>query len=520
MFDYFGYGSNLDPVSLRVKGVEPLSSRRGTLVGWRLRFNIAHFFRHEGGVANIERTGAEGDRVEGVVHRLQDGALEALDRAEAYPDGYDRATVTVETVDGEAEAMTYVGTPDFIDDSCLPSRRYLNIVVRGAEHAGLSPSYVDQLRHHPVLPARRDPPFEHPPGEHPTFTAITLAEHPEYTALDDAVFDMSEARAEHRLLRARYGGRDMTAYHLNHLDTSDGTEEGVAASGRTSAQRAYLNTFLHSYAEEYRYVGRFVSDPALADSVLAEPGLQPYARYGMRDYPEALPHGAIEEAFPDVYFVTGQMATTFPEFPDVPWVFNRNMIIVREDSSLTLVNSVRLDEVGLGALEALGEVKHLVRIGALHDRDDPFYVDRYHPTFWAARGIEPDGLRVDRRLEPAGDTPFAGCTVFEFTTTALPESILVIDRAGGIAVACDALQNWVKPDEYFSDETVELMGTLGFWQPANIGPLFALRSQPKAEDYQRLLALPFRHALCGHGEPLRETAHEDYAATVERTFAS
>ena len=47
---------------------------------------MAHFFRHEGGVANIERTGNDSDRVHGVVHRVEEDALAALDQAEAYPD--------------------------------------------------------------------------------------------------------------------------------------------------------------------------------------------------------------------------------------------------------------------------------------------------------------------------------------------------------------------------------------------------------------------------------------------------
>lgn len=239
----------------------------------------------------------------------------------------------------------------------------------------------------------------------------------------------------------------------------------------------------------------------------------------MTSFPESLPHGSIEEVFPDVFFVTGEMRTEFPEFPDVPWVFNRNMTIVREGTALTLINSVRLDDRGLAALDALGTVEHLVRIGALHDRDDAFYIDRYHPTFWATDGIEPEGIAVDRRLVPGGDTPFGDCTVFRFTTTAKPESILIVDRAGGIAVACDALQNWVAPDQFFDDATIELMKTLGFWQPANIGPLFAMRNDPKADDFERLLAIPFRHALCGHGEPLRDHAHEQYSATVDRMFA-
>jgi cation transport regulator ChaC len=53
-FWYFGYGSNMDLNSLRAKGVEPRASARAVLRGWRLRFNVHHFFRHEGGAGNIE----------------------------------------------------------------------------------------------------------------------------------------------------------------------------------------------------------------------------------------------------------------------------------------------------------------------------------------------------------------------------------------------------------------------------------------------------------------------------------
>lgn len=261
MFDYFAYGSNLDRAALRAKGVTPIESTPGGLVGWRLRFNVAHFFRHEGGVANIEATGDAGDRVLGVVHILEDDDLARLDAAEAYPDGYDRTTVPVETGRGIVEAIAYTGTPAFIDDACLPSRRYLNIVVRGAEGAGLDADYVDHLRAHPVLEARNDPVFRPPAGDYPSFTKETLAAHATYTAIDGAVFDMANARKEHQLLRGLYGGRDMTEYHLRRLDTSDGTDADTRPARRTPAQQAYLNTFLHSYAEEYTYVGRLDYEP-------------------------------------------------------------------------------------------------------------------------------------------------------------------------------------------------------------------------------------------------------------------
>lgn len=259
MFRYFGFGSNMNITSLRAKGVEPLASRRAVLLGWRLRFNVQHFFRHEGGVGNIERTESHGDRVLGVLYDCPDEALAPLDATEAYGHGYDRITVEVE-VDGEqVPALTYVGMPEFIDEDCLPSRRYLNIVIEGARSAGIAPDYVQDLMAQPVHRPDGYPPFTPPPGDYPVFDAASLARHPLYTALYGVVFDMSQARPLHEYLKSFFGGRDMTLFHLKRLDSSDGNEsmEDIRHGRLNEAQLRYLNGYLNEYAREYRYVGRF-----------------------------------------------------------------------------------------------------------------------------------------------------------------------------------------------------------------------------------------------------------------------
>jgi hypothetical protein len=232
--------------------------------------------------------------------------------------------------------------------------------------------------------------------------------------------------------------------------------------------------------------------------------------------PAALPHGHLEEVFPEVFFVTGTMKTTLF---GADWQFSRNMTVVRHGDALTLINSVRLDESGLAQLDALGRVVNLVKIGALHGRDDAFYRARYGATFWALPGMTHEhGLVADRELSPSGEMPFAGCSVFDFRTTKLPECILRIDRAGGILVACDSLQNWLEPDAFFSDESRQMMTEMGFFQSANLGPVWMRVSEPQASDFARLRALSFRHALCGHGAPLRDAAAGAYAATFQRAF--
>jgi hypothetical protein len=237
----------------------------------------------------------------------------------------------------------------------------------------------------------------------------------------------------------------------------------------------------------------------------------------MEPLPPALPHGLLREVFPDVFFVTGMMKTVLM---DVPWQFSRNMVVVREGDALTLVNSIRLDEAGLSQLEALGRVANVVKIGSMHGRDDSYYRQRYGAKFWAHIDMTHEhGLVADRELRPGGEMPFAGCGVFVFRTTKRPECILSIDRAGGILVSSDSLQNWVEPDEYFSDETRQLMAGMGFFQPANLGPLWLRLNEPQPEEFARLSELPFRHALCGHGAPLCETAKEAYTARIQKLFA-
>ncbi len=265
MFFYFGFGSNMSMLSLRAKGVEPLASQQAVLPGWRLRFNVQHFFRHEGGVGNIEQTGNPDDRVLGLLHECPDDALALLDTAEAVGHGYARIEVEVEPHNHSAGnhervvAVTYIGMPQFIDNRRLPSRRYLNIVLKGARQAGLDDDYIQRLAKHPVHEIENYPIFRSPPGNHPTFDRDTLSEQPLHTALYGAVFDMSEARSLHNFLKGFFGGKDMTLFHLRRLDSSnvDETIEDIRMGRLNQAQKQYLNAYLNEYAREYRYVGHY-----------------------------------------------------------------------------------------------------------------------------------------------------------------------------------------------------------------------------------------------------------------------
>lgn len=235
----------------------------------------------------------------------------------------------------------------------------------------------------------------------------------------------------------------------------------------------------------------------------------------MTDLPAQLPHGPVEPAFADDVFIV--MGQTRPAFGGHELQFSRTMTILREGSDLTLVNTLRLDDVGLAALHDLGTVKNVVKLGAFHGRDDAFYVERYGATVWAFPGMPHSrGVTTDRELVDAGPLPDAQPFLYE--TSGTVEGHLLLQRHGGILLSCDSLQNLTGPDEWFDEATTGIMGGAGFFAAANIGPGWMGAADPKRADFERLLELPFRHLISAHGPPLRDVAHAAVTASVERVF--
>jgi hypothetical protein len=130
-----------------------------------------------------------------------------------------------------------------------------------------------------------------------------------------------------------------------------------------------------------------------------------------------------------------------------------------------------------------------------------------------------NGLKPDRRLMPGGDMPFLGCSLFVFETSNLPEGILHIEREGGILVSCDSIQNITATDEFYNPETAKSFKDQGLVKPANISPIWLGATHTKYLDFERLLrTMTFHHLITAHGEPLLNTAYEQFSATVKRVF--
>lgn len=236
----------------------------------------------------------------------------------------------------------------------------------------------------------------------------------------------------------------------------------------------------------------------------------------MFEYSPVWPHGPLQPAFPDIFYVVGTNRT---HHAGVDFQTSRTMVVAREHGALTLINTVRLDDDGLRDLDALGEVRHVVRLGAFHGRDDPFYCDRYRAPLWALPGTaHADGRATDRELSPHGPFPVSDGQLFVFTSSQFPEAAVLLARDGGILITCDAIQNWTHVDRFFSRQCGEMFAAQGLIGPANIPSTWRHACQPSPDDFHRLLALPFRHLISAHGEPLPDDAHARVEARVRAAF--
>src|SRR5580658_7039149 len=113
----------------------------------------------------------------------------------------------------------------------------------------------------------------------------------------------------------------------------------------------------------------------------------------------AMPHGAIEEVFDNVFVVRSSWRA------GVGITFERTMAVVRQGGELVVINSCRLSDAGEAELAKLGKVTQAVRVAAFHGADDPYYAYRFGATIWGQAG---------KTLGPDSH-PFASATVFGFT---------------------------------------------------------------------------------------------------------
>jgi hypothetical protein len=219
----------------------------------------------------------------------------------------------------------------------------------------------------------------------------------------------------------------------------------------------------------------------------------------------AYPHGEFIKLYDSVYLLRGSIKMG----PGMR--MNRNMVVLKENDVLTLINPVRMNEQGLVSLDALGLVKRIVRLGDFHGLDDAFYLARYECEFWAQEGQgtyhspTPSTIITPSTLSPVNDSEF-----FIFNSAKYPEAALLMHKHK-LLITTDSIQyhsDWL----YFTWFTKQVFKLLGFKVGINIGGPWLKRVTPKGatleNDFRQLLALKFDAVVAAHGSHMPSGAKE------------
>jgi len=237
------------------------------------------------------------------------------------------------------------------------------------------------------------------------------------------------------------------------------------------------------------------------------------------NYPDVLPHDLPQQVAEDLFVVHGCVK------PNAFIRFTRNMTIVRENGQLTLINPVRMDDAGLLALEELGKIAHVLRLGCGHGMDDPFYVDRYQADFWSFKGGTTYTTPIIKHaLSEGGVLPFSNAKLFAFNHLNEPEGVILLERSIGILLTCDAIQSYAEfphmPHTNWLSRRI--LPLIGFSKETLISKMWMKlavvnRGKTRAE-FENLLSLNFDQLLSAHGTFVPKNARTRVEKAFKRMF--
>ena len=235
-------------------------------------------------------------------------------------------------------------------------------------------------------------------------------------------------------------------------------------------------------------------------------------------FPPPAPHGGIESITRRLHIVRGSKRMN-------PLVrISRNMVVLRDADGLTLVNPIRLNPAGEESLEALGPVRRMVRLGAMHGMDDRYCKERFSAEFWCQPGgtIYPEPT-ADRLLEDGAELPFPDAELFCFRGVRQPEAALLVHGAPNVLLACDAIQHY--GDYSYHNAMARLaVPFIGFPKTTLVGPIWLKAMTPTGaslrQEFERLLEWDVGALASAHGTFLASGAKDAARRAVERAFES
>ncbi|MDD4290251.1 MAG: gamma-glutamylcyclotransferase [Patescibacteria group bacterium] len=133
---YFAYGSNMDLDRMILRCGER------NFVGFSNSYlNDFKFYFYNRGYANIKPQ--QSSIVYGVLYKINKNCFDALDKAEGYPNLYQRQIVKIINPMGIFDAHVYIVKND--NSIGVPSKSYFDTVIKGASQYALPKNYISEI---------------------------------------------------------------------------------------------------------------------------------------------------------------------------------------------------------------------------------------------------------------------------------------------------------------------------------------------------------------------------------------
>ena len=236
----------------------------------------------------------------------------------------------------------------------------------------------------------------------------------------------------------------------------------------------------------------------------------------MSEKSKIYPHGKVEKIDENIFMVRGSIKMN-------PLMrITRNMAIVRQGYELSLINPIRVSREVELQIEALGSIKHLVRLGAFHGIDVPYYSEKYSASMWAQSGGSTYTVpKIDNEISAGCQLPFLNAEIIEFNGSMQSECVLLLKVGKGLLLTCDALQNY--GDYSYNNLLAKLlMPLIGFPRATIVGPIWLKFMTPENQslevEFRKLLNLEFDSLLAAHGTLLEAGAHAAVEKAIDKAF--
>ncbi len=133
---YFAYGSNMNVDTMNLRCGE------NNFVGFKNSYLENYSFYFYGrGYGNIKPN--SGERVNGVLYKINQECFTKLDKSEGYPNMYQREIVTIKNPLKDFQAEVYIVLND--KTTAIPSDSYFDTVITGAKQYGLPLDYIEYI---------------------------------------------------------------------------------------------------------------------------------------------------------------------------------------------------------------------------------------------------------------------------------------------------------------------------------------------------------------------------------------